>query len=80
MEPDGLAHRGPRCAELAHMPLPTAALGAHRARGDGGARTQSGLRGVAGGKRLRHEPRQGLHRKHPRRTANPHDMTRRTNS
>jgi hypothetical protein len=38
--------------------------------GDGGTCTQSGLCGAAGGKRLRHEPQQGLHHEHPRRTAN----------
>jgi hypothetical protein len=30
--------------------------------------------------RLRHEPRQGLHREHPRRTPNQSGMARRTNS
>jgi hypothetical protein len=54
--------------------------GAHRARGDGGARTQSGLHGTVGGERLRHEPHQGLHPKHPRRTANLPDMVESSNS
>jgi hypothetical protein len=62
------------------MSLPTLVLGAHRARGDGGAHTQSGLRGVAGGERPRHEPRQGCHREHPRRMVNLPDMARRTKS
>jgi hypothetical protein len=43
---------------------------AHRARRDGGMHTQGNLRGTAGGERLRHKPRDGLHREHPRRTVN----------
>jgi hypothetical protein len=62
------------------MSLPTPALGAHRAHGDGGARTQGSLRGTASGEWLRHEPWQGLHHEHSRRMANLPDMARRTNS
>jgi hypothetical protein len=80
MEPDDLAQRGPRRAEPDHRPLPTPTLGAHRARDDDGVCTQSGLHGTAGGKRLWHEPQQGLHREHPRCMANPTDMARITNS
>jgi hypothetical protein len=76
-ELDGLARRGPRCVEPAHRPLPTPALGAHRACDNDGACMQSGLRSTTEGKQLRHEPRQGLHHEHPRRTANPPDMARR---
>jgi hypothetical protein len=49
-------------------------------RGDSETRTQSGLRGTAGGERLRHESRQGLHRKHPRRTVNLPNMVESSNS
>jgi hypothetical protein len=79
-ELDGLARRGPRCVEPAHRPLPTPALGAHRAYDNDGACMQSSLRSTTEGKQLRHEPRQGLHHEHPRRTANPPDMARRTKS
>jgi hypothetical protein len=44
-----------------------------------GARTAP-HHGATGGERLQHEPRQGLHREHPRRMVNPPDMARRTNS
>jgi hypothetical protein len=54
--------------------------GAHRAHGDGGTRTQSGLHGMVGGERLWHEPHQGLHPKHPRRTVNLPDMVESSNS
>jgi hypothetical protein len=47
---------------------------AHRAHGDGGMHTQSGLRGAAGDERLRHEPQQGFHHEHPRHTVNLPDM------
>jgi hypothetical protein len=50
------------------------------ARGDGGTRTQSSLRGAASGERLQHEPQQGLHREHPRRTANLPDMVESSSS
>jgi hypothetical protein len=80
MKPVGLARCGPRHAEPPHRPLPTPALGAHRAHDDGGVRTQSDLHGATDGERLRHEPWQDLHREHPRHMVNSPDMARRTNS
>jgi uncharacterized protein YraI len=44
-----------------------------------GARTAL-HRGMIGSEWLQHELRQGLYHEHPRRTANPPDMARRTNS
>jgi hypothetical protein len=49
-------------------------------RGDSETRTQSGLRSTADGERLRHESRQGLHRKHPRCTVNLPNMVESSNS
>jgi hypothetical protein len=46
-EPNDLARHDPRRAELAHRSMHTPALGSHRAHDDGGARTQSGLRGTS---------------------------------
>jgi hypothetical protein len=40
---------------------------------------QSGLHGTAGGERLHHEPRQGLHHEHPRRMVNLPDMVESSN-
>jgi hypothetical protein len=59
---------------------PAQRSGAHRARGDGDTHTQSGLHGVDGGERLRHEPRQGFHHEHPRRTTNLPDLVESSNS
>jgi hypothetical protein len=59
---------------------PAQRSGAHRARGDGDTHTQSGLHGVDGGERLRHEPRQGFHHEHPRRTMNLPDLVESSNS
>jgi hypothetical protein len=60
--------------------VPAQRSGAHRARGDGGTHTQSGLHGVDGGERLRHEPRQGFHHEHPRRMTNLPDLVESSNS
>jgi hypothetical protein len=74
------AARGLHDSDAGPGAAPAQHFGAHRARGDGGMRTQSGIRGAAGGERLRHEPRQGLRREHPRRTANLPDMVESSNS
>jgi hypothetical protein len=72
--------RGLHDSEAGPSAAPARHSGVHRAHGDGGTRTQSSLRGAAGGERLRHEPWQGLHREHPRRTVNLADMVESSNS
>jgi hypothetical protein len=47
--------RGPRGSEAGLGATPTRRSATHRARGDGGTRTQSGLRGTADDERLQHE-------------------------
>jgi hypothetical protein len=74
------AARGLQDSEAGPGATPAQHFGVHRACGNDGMHTHSGLRSAAGGERLRHEPRQGLHREHPRRMVNLPDMVESSNS
>jgi hypothetical protein len=51
------AVRGLQDSEAGPDAVPARCSGTHRGCGDGSTRTQRDLRGVAGGERLRHDPR-----------------------
>jgi hypothetical protein len=74
---------GPPASEAGPSGAPRrsgANAGARAARVTAGGARAALHRGATGDEWLRHEPWQGLHREHPRHTANPPDMARRTNS